>query len=371
MTNIFVYGTLRHIPLLEVVLGRAQSGIETEAAILPDHSVFAAREGAFPMVVSTPGSDASGLLVKNLSGSDLARLDYYEGGYGYTLHEKGLRAGQSALVYFPPPTGVTPGRPWSLRAWEDAWAELTCIAAHEVMGYMKTHSARQVAGMYGMIRARAASRLAARDARHGDGTLRGRIEITERRRIYADFFALDGLTFRHERFNGQMSAPLDRAVFIGADAAIVLPYDPARDRVLLVEQLRVGPIGRGDQVAWQYEPIAGRIDAGETPQDCVRREAMEEAGIAIQHLEPVAEAYPSPGTSSEFYYIYTGIADLPDDAPGLTGLEAEDEDIRTHLLSFEELMALVEAQAAANLPLALCAYWLARHRSRLRTMSAT
>ena len=51
-------------------------------------------------------------------------------------------------------------------------------------------------------------------------------------------------------------------------------------------------------------------------------------------------------------------------------MEDEGEDIRSHILSFDELMALVDGFGAANAPLGLAAFWLARHRDRLRLAHA-
>jgi nudix-type nucleoside diphosphatase (YffH/AdpP family) len=170
-------------------------------------------------------------------------------------------------------------------------------------------------------------------------------------------------------FNGGTSAELDRAIFLSGDAAIVLPYDPVRDRVLVVEQFRMGPVGRGDPHAWQIEPIAGRIDAGETGVQAALRETKEEADLDISVLEPVAELYPSPGTSTEFYYLYVGLADLPDDIAGLNGLATEHEDIRTHVMTLDALLDMVDNMQVANAPLVLLTYWVARHRERLRALS--
>jgi nudix-type nucleoside diphosphatase (YffH/AdpP family) len=234
------------------------------------------------------------------------------------------------------------------------------------MGYLGTVSPQDVARMFPMIRARAWSRVNARHSVHGEGTLSGRVEVTRRFRAYADYFALDDYVLSHETFAGRMTRELKRAVFLASDAALVLPYDPRHDRVLLVEQMRMGPLARGDGSLWQLEPIAGRLDPGEAPQDAARREALEETGLALGALEAVAEAYCSPGNSSEFYYIYVGLADLPDRVAGTGGLDAEDEDIRSHVMSFKRLMDLCESRKVCNAPLVLAAYWLAHHRSRLR-----
>lgn len=366
MRDLFFYGTLRHLPLLEIVMGAAASALDLRQAVLPDHAVLAVQEGPFPMIRAQQGANAKGLLLRGLTDEQITRLDFYEGSFAYDLRVVTLEDGQQAEVYFPQPGQWTAQDPWSLADWEADWAAISCHAAREVMGYLGVRDRDAVARMFPMIRARAASRVNAAASRHGAGTMQGRIEVAAQERAYSRFFALDDIRLRHERFDGAMSGLLDRAVFIAADAAILLPYDPVRDRVLLVEQMRMGPFARGDRACWQLEPIAGRVDAGETPLQAARREAREEAGLTLGEIETVAEVYASPGNSTEFYYIFCGLADLPDSITGVGGLETEDEDIRSHTLSFDALMALVEGQGAANAPLVLAAFWLARHRDRLR-----
>jgi len=164
-----------------------------------------------------------------------------------------------------------------------------------------------------------------------------------------------------------MSAPVRRAGFIGGDAATVLPYDPQTDTVLLVEQFRVGPLMRGDPRPWSLEPIAGRIDPGESAEACARREALEEAGLGLGRLHRVADYYPTPGAVSEFLFSFVAEADLDGQGGVLGGEPGEEEDIRTHVVPFEALMRLIDSGEAGTGPLILSAYWLAMHRDRLRT----
>ena len=221
--------------------------------------------------------------------------------------------------------------------------------------------------MLSQIHGRAWSRVLGAEWHAGQGVFEGRIDILRRATAYAGFFALDEVALRHQRFDGTMSQPLDRSYLIGGDASLVLPYDPVRDRVLLVEQLRVGPMGRGDTEIWHLEPVAGRIDPGETPEAAALREAQEEAGLTLRRLEIVSKSYASPGDSTTYFHIFVGLADLPDTVTGIGGLETEAENIRSRLVSFDEFIAMAERQAIANTPLALLAYWLAHHRSRLRS----
>jgi ADP-ribose pyrophosphatase len=178
---------------------------------------------------------------------------------------------------------------------------------------------------------------------------------------YKDFFAVQETHLTHQRFDGTQSAVIKRAAFVSGDAVTVLPVDPIRKRVLLVEQFRMGPFARGDRQPWSLEAIAGRIDAGESPETAARREAMEEAGITLGAMRLIAAYYPSPGAVTEYLYSYIAICDLPDDIAGIHGLATEAEDIRSHVISLDHLMELVKTGEVNNAPLILTAFWLAQN----------
>ena len=365
MTPLFLFGTLRHAPLLKAVLGRTDH-LQITRSNVRGFAVYAVAEGPFPLIVQEPEAKAEGMLVHGLTAGDLECLAFYEGAFGYELAPLTVQGGQSAQAYFAKTDAWSAAGPWSLGDWVRDWGALSVLAAREAMSYRGKKSAAEVGAMFGMIRARAWSRMNAAQSRHGALTLSGQVEVLAQRRAYAEYFALDDYEICHDRFDGTKSASVLRAVFLAPDATLVLPYDPKRDRVLLVEQVRMGPLARGDRALWQLEPIAGRLDPGEDAETAARREAMEEAGLEMGRLEPVAETYCSPGNSSEFYYIYVGLTDLPDGVAGIGGLAAEDEDIRSHVIGFDDLMSMCAALQIANAPLVMAAYWLAHHRGRLR-----
>ena len=373
MTNLFLYGTLRHPGLLELVAGRPLDVLAPEAARLPGYLARLAEGHDFPIIAETPGAVAEGLLLRDVGRDVRARLDYYELSFGYDCREVMAEVAGEAVpaeIYFPRPGLWEPGEAFSLELWtRDHWP-LTRHSAREVMGYHGVLSGDEVSHRWRMIRTRAAAaEMAAREAvpcAVRSGMAAADVEDLGADLSHVGFFLLKTLHLRHRRFDGAMSEALEREVFIPGDAATVLPYDPVRDRVLLIEQFRMGPWARGDGHPWQLEPIAGRIDGGESAESSAFREAVEEAGLRLLRLEPVARYYGTPGYSSEMFHSFIGIADLPDGVAGLGGEEAEHEDIRSHVLSFEAAMALIGTGEANNGPLILSLLWLARERDRLR-----
>lgn len=372
--SIFLYGTLRHRPLLELVAGSA--ALRLAPARAPGYRVESVDGGSYPALVpGGEGDAAEGLLLHAPPEPLRARLDWYEAGFGYAPRpiRVTMAAGEvAAIVYLPDHPPPTEG-PWSLEAWVARWWPLTRYAADEVMSYYGELSPAEVARRYPMIRARAASRLRAEQDPTPPGPLglppAPLVEVKARRRVYSNFFTVEEQDLRFRRFDGTMSEVVTRAGFIAADAVTVLPYDPVRDRLAVVEQFRAGPFMRGDAHPWTLEAIAGRIDAGESAEDCARREAGEEAGLELGPLERISAYYPSPGAVSEYVISFVAICDLterPDRVAHVGGVAAEHEDIRTLVLPFDEAMGLLAQGALRCGPLNLSLLWLAGNRARLQ-----
>lgn len=369
MTDFFFYGSLCHPPLLRAVLGRE---VRAVAARLPGHSVAWAGDGAFPLIVAG-GAGAEGVWVPDLTQADVARLDFYEAGFAFVPREVTVETAEgprAARVYFPEPGRWAPGAPWSLTDWVARWGDVAVATAGDFMRQMGTVPAERLRARYGMMLMRGGARLRAAQAPTALTVRRapdpGDVVETRVRQVYANYFAVEEFDLRFRRFDGAMSPEVNRGVFLCGDAAVVLPYDPLRDRVLLIEQFRMGPHARGDRRPWLLEAPAGRVDAGETPEATARREAGEEAGLTLRALLPASNHYPSPAAMGEFLYTYVGIADLPDAAAGLGGLPSEAEDIRAHVLPFARLMEMVATGEVNTGPLIVLAYWLDRNRARLR-----
>ena len=117
--------------------------------------------------------------------------------------------------------------------------------------------------------------------------------------------------------------PIGRCVEHHGAATAVLPYDPVRRTALLVRQVRVGVAWWGGDGELDEAP-AGGLDGG-APDETARREAMEEAGVALSALEAVGCFYPMPSVSTERIHLFLAPYAANDRVAAGGGLAAEDE----------------------------------------------
>ncbi len=84
----------------------------------------------------------------------------------------------------------------------------------------------------------------------------------------------------------------------GAAAIVPLMNDAEDKEVLLVEQYRKAVESK------TLEIPAGTLEEGESPEECAKRELIEETGFQASKLDKLMEFYPSPGFSSEIIHIF-------------------------------------------------------------------
>ncbi|MGC5699882.1 NUDIX domain-containing protein [Pseudomonas sp. NFXW11] len=190
------------------------------------------------------------------------------------------------------------------------------------------------------------------------------VEIIRRENCFQGFCRLDRLHLRHELFAGGMGREIDREVVVRRDAVCVLPYDPLRDEVVLIEQFRVGAMGKIAS-PWLVELVAGLIDKDEQPEQVARREAQEEAGLDISALWPMTQYFPSPGGSTEYIHLYLGRCDSSA-AGGLHGLEEEAEDIRVSVMAYEDALQAMRDGRICDAASIIALQWLALNRAEVR-----
>lgn len=194
------------------------------------------------------------------------------------------------------------------------------------------------------------------------------VEILGVEACHRGFFALDRLRLRHRRFDGTWSAALLREMFRPPGAVAVLPYDPERDRLVLIEQFRLGAhlIGRP---AWLIEVVGGMAEPDKTARDVALAELAEETGLGARDLVPVTRYMPSPGVSTESIEMFCARVDSGA-AGGLHGLDQEHEDIRVFTEPSDGVPALLDSGRIDNAHTVIALQWFLLNRDRLRRLWA-
>jgi len=194
------------------------------------------------------------------------------------------------------------------------------------------------------------------------------VRIIDRETRYQGFFRLDRYRFRHRLHDGGWSPEVLREVTQRRRAVGLLLYDPVGDAVVLVEQFRIAAHVAGYS-SWQLEVVAGLVDRdGESDHEVARREAQEEAGLAVEgELLPIHHFLTSPGGGTETVALFCGRVDASR-AGGVHGLAEEHEDIKVVVKPYAEVMRMLRTGKIENAITLLALYWLATHRPRLRRL---
>jgi ADP-ribose pyrophosphatase len=120
----------------------------------------------------------------------------------------------------------------------------------------------------------------------------------------------------------------------GAAAVVPLHADGA---VTLIRQYRYATGG------FLLEVPAGKLDAGESPESCARREVEEEAGLRPGHLHPLGFIWTTPGFTDERIWLFAATQLQP----GRQNLQ-HDEVLEVERVPLREALALVERGELAD-----------------------
>lgn len=139
----------------------------------------------------------------------------------------------------------------------------------------------------------------------------------------------------------------------GASAIVPLLSDPsgADPQIMLIRQYRYATEG------YVYEIPAGRLEAGEPPEECARRELKEETGCTAERLDHVFTMYTTPGFTDEKIHVFL--------ATGLTRGEAAregDEFIEIVTLPLSRVLEMIRDNEIVDAKTALSILYVAGFR---------
>jgi ADP-ribose pyrophosphatase len=184
---------------------------------------------------------------------------------------------------------------------------------------------------------------------------------------YTGFYKINEYQITHKLIRRGYSDCLSREIFERGDAVVVIPYDPVKDQIVLIEQFRAGAL-QGNDSPWLLEFIAGMFDDNENPEEVAIREAEEEANLIIDKsaLIPIMKFFPSPGGTSECIHLYAAKVDT-ENVGGIYGLPEEGEDILVHVMGRTKALSLLAEGKIYNAATIIGLQWLALNYQQFNT----
>ena len=191
------------------------------------------------------------------------------------------------------------------------------------------------------------------------------VKILSEETCHSGFLQIKQFKIQCRLYQGGWSETFSRELLQRTPGVGILLYDPKLDKLLMVEQFRVGCLLDQQNGPWALELVAGLIEEGESSRDVARREAQEEAGISINELIPICKYFNSPGGSSEKLSIFCALLDLSSVEEGIFGLESESENIRSIILDRESAQTAVRNGEINNAMSIIAIQWLELNINKL------
>ncbi|MET0335817.1 MAG: NUDIX domain-containing protein [Rhizobacter sp.] len=165
------------------------------------------------------------------------------------------------------------------------------------------------------------------------------VRVVEEQVLSDDWYLLKKTTFDLQRRDGSWQRQ-SRETYDRGNGAVLLLFNAAQGTVLLTRQFRFPAYVNGCADGLLIEACAGLLD-GQAQEACIRREAEEETGYAVQSPRKVFEAYMSPGSVTEKLHFFVAEVSAHDRVGEGGGQQAEGEDIEVIELTLDEALAMV------------------------------
>ena len=183
-------------------------------------------------------------------------------------------------------------------------------------------------------------------------TDRVRIEGVET--LSANWGTLKKYSIAYRRSDG-VEQKQSREVYDRGNGAAILLYDKERGTVVLTRQFRLPVLLAGHPDGMLLEAPAGLLDADD-PVTAIRREAEEETGYRVRHVEEALAAYMSPGSVTEQLHLFTAEYTSADRVGKGGGHEGEGEDIEVVEMPMEQALAMIERREIVDAKTILLLY---------------
>ena len=164
-----------------------------------------------------------------------------------------------------------------------------------------------------------------------------KINIIKDKLLSENWFVLRNYTYEITDRQGEVIRH-KREVYDRGNGATILLYNREKNSVVLTRQFRIATYVNGNDSGMLIEACAGLLD-DDTPEDCIRKEAIEETGYAVGEVEKLYSCYMSPGGVTELIHFFA--AEYHDSLRDNAGGGVDDESIDVLELRFPDALAMV------------------------------
>lgn len=165
------------------------------------------------------------------------------------------------------------------------------------------------------------------------------INVIKDKVLSENYFVLRNITYDLTQRDGQI-VQHKREVYDRGNGATVLLYNSQKQSVVLVRQFRIATWVNGNADGMLIETCAGLLDDAE-PEDCIRKEAIEETGYQVNNVRKVFQLYMSPGGVTEIVHFF--IAEYDDSLRENAGGGVDDEAIDVLELPLSQAIEMIRS----------------------------
>ncbi|GAB2632879.1 GDP-mannose pyrophosphatase NudK [Belliella aquatica] len=156
-----------------------------------------------------------------------------------------------------------------------------------------------------------------------------------------NWYKLEKITFEYQQKNGNWQTQ-SRESYDRGNGAVIMLYNTSKNSVILVKQFRMPTYLNGNEDGFLIEACAGLLDK-DNPDECIRKEVIEETGYRVEKVEKIFESYMSPGSVTEILHFFIGEYTENMKVANGGGLVEEQENIEVLELPFAKAIAMISS----------------------------
>ncbi len=166
------------------------------------------------------------------------------------------------------------------------------------------------------------------------------VRIVQTEVLSDNWYTLRKVTYEIEKSDGTKEIQ-SREAYDRGNGAVILLYNKLQNTVVLTRQFRLPTYVNGNESGMLIEACAGLLEK-ESPEECIKREAIEETGYEVGTVKKIFEAYMSPGSVTEMLHFFIAEYTHTDLRSKGGGIKDEEESIEVLEFPFQDALSMLE-----------------------------